>query len=401
MMNIEVGNPFFTHKERISEAMKYGLGKGLTSKDIVDFIQDIQEDTVDSTYKKYSGNMSLVAKDLFGAANVPNDVAKAVEDKFTIIKNMLETAAGNAAAKGVYTLAVDEKTGLPSKQISYETDKGIIKFLGDVPINKQQLGNFFQDVLIFNNVSSPGNSPLPDIPGVAEIKETQRAGEIKVASYTIAMIIDESEPSIEKARDILLEAEKMEAMALLELYIKMKNLLLIISEPYSPGGTAISRQYVFVAMALYVELKIREIRKLVKRGIAEAMTSPQKHFIPNSGDYLKDTSTSPGPIVRFERLTSDFETVEVSGKITVQETFKISMENLDFYATFEGGALSRNKINPMMQTFKTLQNLYTKRYDMITYDNNIFKRQRKGTSFYMSLTDKTMPSFGFDRSKLT
>lgn len=411
-LNIGVGESFFTLAERAGAAKGLGLGAGLSSNQIVDAIEDIQSGKIKEVYDRHGGDLAATIRDLYQNANVPNDIETAVGTKIANIVSKMHNAANSAARAGEYV--INKKT---MEKVSYNTVNGEMIF------NKQMkpgtFGSFIQDIMVLGGVVEdlPANSSLADIQGIAEIKETWQSEMLHVGSFTAGMIIDNTQGTEATVREILKRQENIESMAILELYIKMKNLLLIITDPSVESGVSKPsyKSFTFAAIILYVELLIKEIKKLVHEGAkayVQAQAARSKYYdVDDKGnytlkadmkveDYRKELPYMSTPYVKIEPESGNKLTI-IDGQPVVQEAFHLTIENLHLEKGDSGymstsamvGGKSARTLSAMEAKIKNLQDLYKTRKDILSYIKGEGRREN-AANFYKAITEG-LPIFEF------
>lgn len=309
---------------------------------------------------------------------LPPEIETVVQNKIKTIEGMMAQSYENAATTGAFrSLGNYVREGWGKTTFFKEWFEGQ---------ETRDIGTFIQDLDVFGGVTGPGGAQRGDIESIrTELKtsyspEIIHSGQITVgiqSNYEIngAKISESKNPEAE-AKKILTTTENLESAALLELYHKMRNLLLIhtkLSHPYGGRATRVR----FVGIVLFVELIVKRMREWVKRGLGGNTGWGKQHVLIRKDSIKKDT---------------------VNGMPGYTMTYHITLENL--YATGKMLKGTQEIIKDFSTVLKNLDYLYMTRRDLLPYISGKGKKEA-ASQFFASIKDANIPSFTFGQLNIS
>lgn len=364
MFGVQTGPPRITTPELAGRELGQELGSSGAVGDFVKAIENAQQ--------------AWFEKNNIGAKGLPKDVQTVVDNKVSYIQSMMAAALKARASAGIYN------------EISYEVSaRGTMTF-NQAWMNEKILGSFVQDIMIFGGV--PGGMPkgaetaaLPDVEAImTELKESFSPETLHSGMLTAGISIkgagkDTTEEEKYAASILRTEANK-EAIAIIQLYNKMRNFLLLLTEtPSHPGrtwGSKTKTRVHFIAIVLFVELIIKEVRKWVEKGL-----SVQRGERP-IGAYVK--VTTPQKIAKHTK----------GDEIIFTQQYHITFENL--YANPPYNKEAKGGIN---QLLKNLESLYLKRVNLLDFITGPGKG-KEAARFFSAIKNMEIPAFGTENLNL-
>jgi hypothetical protein len=355
MFNISANKPFVV-TEDIRRYLEKGGGtlqnfSGLGVKQIEKVLAEYQKDYIRKNFG--TGKKDALPK----AAN------NIINKKLNTITNLMHAAAVSKIGQQTW------------RGKTYNISKTGIKFLQG-QVTGGALGTFIQDISMFGGLLGAGRSEaLPDMLSIlTELKSyhTFDAG-LHSGDITIGVEIrDESSAEIERAKKILDDNLAIEATTIIQLYLKMRNLLLIMPD-FRGGETH------FAAIILYIEIIIKKLMEMTK-----VYRNPKGEMV----NLVDGKSSTVGPYIRIER--SDVkEITKEDNRIIFQRGYSIDFINL-YYAKQEGSGLAPKTdfYTKMENAFKNLESLYTYRRDILEYVKGNYEAAK---DFFGVLTNEEMP----------
>lgn len=409
MFSAKIGKPIIVNTSQIAQELSKitkGAVTGLPPSGVKNALIKIQDDEILGEIKKkgIEGTLEEFFKDRKNIARAYQDT---IGNKINHIVGMMSNSAKSQIGRGIY-----EK---------YNREFELFRNTGKVKFNKQTaggiLGDFIQDVMIFNQLGVPGNAPLPDIYGIlTEIKsyssfegDWNRPG-LKSGDITIGLNVkDNTNSTIIDLQNQLRANEAKELAAIIQLYIKMRNLLLII--PRIESGYT----FHFAAIVFYMEILIRKIIEWVNNGIeAEGKFGemfatgkysyetkmvggkPQKYLKINQANrpsYIEE-SIMHTPYIMVKEISRE-ETTTVEGDVIAQVGYTIGFNNLT--SSLVGGKwISQSDFyEGIKNAMKNLEDLYMYRYDILEYISGEGSGDR-ASLFFSALLNDEIPVMNFE-----
>jgi|WetSurSiteA1Bulk_404760.scaffolds.fasta_scaffold00089_6 hypothetical protein len=369
-MQIGFGKPFITTEE---------FGSYSSGKDLQYLIENIVE-----RQEKYIENiMNTEGIKALPTTNrdFPKTINKIVDNKIAYIEGLMGASARAIQQTNIY------------KDIAYQVSaRGTITF-GEAWMNAGTIGDFVQDISVFGGITGMvpvGNLPLPDILGIeTELKESFAPKTIHTGQVTLGIEFQGAGTTEQEkyAEGILRNVSVKKYTAMLELYMKMKNLLLVISDiPAHPtlGGAQRTRVH-FLAITLFVELILKEVEKWVDEGLKKYLTSTGYRGSLSGQRGI----TYTGPYVKISQ--SALKKNKTKTSINYTQTYEMSFESLF------SGENTKKGINDLL---KNLERIYLMRRDLLKFMSGI-GQGKEARNFFGRIKNLEMPAFNFSNINIS
>jgi hypothetical protein len=333
-IGVELGSPIIMVTPELSREISSMMSKKqvASNQSLVDSLKQAESGIIKAKISESGAQNPVYA---FLKKNNPEAAKVYIEN----VNNSLKYITDLLQTSYEVTLASDT-FAMKSKTLKYHmSQEGVVDFK-DLAIDASVWGRFIQDRMVLGGVnapSTPGNSSLPDIGGIFEIKQTWQTDTIKVGTFTTGIkstVTDISE--IKNIKESIKASEEKILLTALEIYIKMRNFLLIVTHRQDTYNTGKITKGTFIAVILYLNILMTEIMNWLREEFG--VVKPKFTIREESGDDIgKDAEGNP----------------------VVQQAFKISFDNLAVKKTSEDDAFKT--------MIKNIQKLYETRIDLLPF----------------------------------
>lgn len=376
MFNMSAEKPYVTTKD-LSEALERGAGikkdfRGKSLQEIVDIMIDYQKQYLVDMFETndFYAVIDKIHEDKTLTPKIKDDVNK----KLTEIVRLMRTSFNLWETEQTFKYGSQLiKFGLQKTTSGKNVNTDI--WLSEQFKTGRAFGIFVQDQIFFKGGDEGGGNfagaDMEDI-GV-ELKNYMDVSShgLRAGDISIGIMKDNTGTTVDALYNKLKEQENKTNAAIIELYIKMRNLLLIVPEN--------TRVFHFNAIVLYIELLIqRVIDQIENRQKALDDTTESEKLLNSPGISITDSNVLVEP-----------------DKVTVQKGYTIHYSNLtrewrsgqwrepkDYYARWN-------------VAFKNIENLYAKRIDVLNVISGVGSGE-DAARFITILKSKSLPIINFD-----